>query len=136
MAKRKQTLAEGVLEAMEEISADARGIPSGVARFSLPPNATPGQAVAAMEAAMDEAEEKLRVHQAKLATEQVQSAMKATGAEADDLAAFFGVSVATVKAWEAGTKTPTGGNRRLLDDMAARPRYWRKKIREAAAALS
>lgn len=126
-------LAARLLEAMDEISADARGIPSGVARFSLPPNPKPGDALAAMEAAIAEAEGKQHAYQANRAREQVQAALTAVGAESCDVAEFLGVSVATVKAWEAGTKTPTGANLRLLTDMVARPRYWKKQLRAALA---
>jgi len=108
---------------MEEIGAGARGIPSSVARFSLPPNPKPGEAWAAVEAAAAEVEERQHAYQANRACERVQAALTAVGAESCDVAEFLGVSVATVKAWEAGTKTPTGANLRLLTDRAARPRY-------------
>ena len=138
MAKRAaqsdpKRFADRLIEAMEEIFADARGEPNGVIRFSLPPNPKPGDAWAAVEAAAAEAEERQRAHQAKLVAEKIRAVRQTVGVEDRTLSRYFGVSVATVKAWEAGTKTPTGANLHLLTDMVARPRYWKKQLRAALA---
>lgn len=131
--RKPKRFAARLTEAMEEIRADARGIRSGVVRFALPPNATPDEALEVMEAAMAEAEENERVYLAEQAREQLRAVRRVTEAEPSDLAALFGVSVATVKAWETGTKVPTGASKLLLADIAARPRYWKKKLRLALA---
>ena len=65
--------------------------------------------------------------------EKIRAVRQTVGVEDRTLSRYFGVSVATVKAWEAGTKTPTGANLRLLTDMVARPRYWKKQLRAALA---
>ena len=134
-AKRRKPkrLAARLLEAMEEIKADARGIPSGVVRFTLSPSATPAEALDVMEAAIAEAEEKERAHLAGKVQEQIRAVRQMTDAGPRDLAACFGVSVATVKAWDAGTKVPTGAHKLLLEAMVAQPRYWKKRLRLALA---
>lgn len=118
-ARRAKSVADDLAEAMHEVIADAQGRPSGVIHFTVAPDAKPGEAWAAVQ----EAKAKMTAG----------SARNAVGVSLREFTAFVGVSVATVKAWEAGTKTPTGANLHLLTDMVARPRYWKKQLRAALA---
>jgi putative transcriptional regulator len=47
-------------------------------------------------------------------------------------AGLLGVNTSTVKAWEQGRREPSATAFRLLDEIAANPRYWLKKVQRAA----
>lgn len=47
-------------------------------------------------------------------------------------AALLGVGPRTLAAWEKGTRPPPPAVALLLEDMADRPRHWKKKLAAAA----
>ena len=51
-------------------------------------------------------------------------------------ARFLGVSAQTVKAWEQGTRVPTGAVRRLLTDIRRHPDHWAARLREESVAAT
>lgn len=46
-------------------------------------------------------------------------------------AKFLGVSPATIRAWEQGSKEPSDMAKRFLDEIRRNPDYWRKRMRES-----
>lgn len=48
-------------------------------------------------------------------------------------AEFLGVSVRTVRGWESGRNAPQGVARRFMQEIAANPTYWRKRVKQAAS---
>jgi DNA-binding transcriptional regulator YiaG len=50
-------------------------------------------------------------------------------------AALVGVSPSLVKAWEQGTKAPSGVALRFLAEIRRNPKYWMQRVREAAVAV-
>ena len=62
------------------------------------------------------------------------AAREALGVSQPIFARFLGVSTQTVKAWEQGTRVPTGAVRRLLTDIRRHPDHWAARLREEATA--
>jgi DNA-binding transcriptional regulator YiaG len=50
-------------------------------------------------------------------------------------AALVGVSPSLVKAWEQGSKAPSGVALRFLAEIRRNPKYWMQRVREAAVAV-
>lgn len=48
-------------------------------------------------------------------------------------ASLIGVSAALVKAWEQGTKLPSGVALRFLAEVRRNPEYWKGRVREATS---
>jgi putative transcriptional regulator len=46
-------------------------------------------------------------------------------------AQFLGVSPATIRAWEQGTKEPSDMAKRFLDEIRRNPDYWRQRMCES-----
>lgn len=44
-------------------------------------------------------------------------------------ARFLGVSTQTVRAWEQGTKSPSGMACRFLDEISLSPEHWRERLK-------
>ena len=61
----------------------------------------------------------------------VTAARKAVGVGQSVFAELLGASLAAVRAWEEGTKTPPPMARRLLAEVAADPARWRAKLAPA-----
>jgi putative transcriptional regulator len=49
-----------------------------------------------------------------------------------NFATFMGVDASTVQSWEQGIRNPSGTARRLMQEVEADPKYWRKRIMAAA----
>jgi len=58
----------------------------------------------------------------------VAAARKALGVSQPIFAKILGASVQSVRAWEQGTKPPSGVARRLIGEIAHDPEYWRKRF--------
>lgn len=59
------------------------------------------------------------------------SAREALGLSQSLFAEWLGVGVALVRAWEGGTRSPKGADRRLLTHILNNPDLWRKEITAA-----
>src|SRR5579872_5934797 len=46
-------------------------------------------------------------------------------------AAFLGVALGTVRAWEHGRNVPSGSSARLLDEIRLNPEYWKARFASA-----
>lgn len=46
-------------------------------------------------------------------------------------AAFLGVALGTVRAWEQGRNVPSGSSARLLDEIRLNPEYWKARFASA-----
>lgn len=125
MAKPRPTTAEKVgarfIAGMQELIATAKagglaavkakhGIPPPPAVVILGPPAVSGQDVAA--------------------------ARKALGVSQPIFAKILGASVQSVRAWEQGTKPPSGVARRLIGEIRHDPDYWRKRFVPKPAAVA
>lgn len=71
-----------------------------------------------------------------LTAEQVRAARDEVRLSQAAFARFLGVGVSLVRAWEGGTRSPKGADRRLLADVLAHPDHWRERVREAVALAS
>lgn len=129
--KATMTLGERIIQSLKDIAADARGEDAGVLRYMVPHGATPEQVGAIRRAAERELRAKERKKR-QAAGAEVAKSRTALGVSVEEFAELLGVRAARVKAWEAGTKAPTGSDRLLLADIAARPKYWRKRLLPAA----
>ena len=58
----------------------------------------------------------------------VVAARDALGVSQPVFAKILGVSAQSVKAWEQGTKPPSGIARRLIGEICATPEHWRKRF--------
>ncbi len=54
------------------------------------------------------------------------------GASQPVFAALIGVSPQTVKAWEQGSKKPSGAARRMLSEIDVEPAYWLRRMAQLA----
>lgn len=61
----------------------------------------------------------------------VKAVREAVGASQAIFAKLVGADIGTVQSWEQGKRTPSPMARRFLDEIAARPAYFRKRIRDA-----
>ncbi len=71
-----------------------------------------------------------------LSAEQVRAARDGVRLSQAAFARFLGVGVSLVRAWESGTRSPKGADRRLLADLLAHPDHWRARVREAVSRAS
>ncbi len=58
----------------------------------------------------------------------VKAARQALGVSQPVFALILGASVQAVRAWEQGTKPPSGVARRLIGEIRHDPAYWRKRF--------
>ena len=133
----KPTFGQRLVEGMKEVLREVSGEDTDCLRFTIPKNATLEQ----ISAAWDEAEKKLLAKQmarkmklappAEVSAARVKAGRDALGLSQQVFADFLGVGVALVRAWEGGTRSPKGADRRLLADIVARPDYWRDQVRLA-----
>jgi len=121
------TLGESIVRGLKDIAADARGEDVGVLRYTMPHGATAAQVRAIRSAAEKELRAKEREKRLKAGAE-VAKSRAALEVSVEAFAELLGVTAARVKAWEAGTKVPAGSDHLLLTDIAARPKYWRKRL--------
>jgi DNA-binding transcriptional regulator YiaG len=61
----------------------------------------------------------------------VRAAREALGVSQAVFAKFLGVSLKTVCAWEQGTNPPKDIACRFMDEIRAKPLFWRKRLKEA-----
>ncbi len=66
----------------------------------------------------------------------VAAARKALGVSQPIFAKILGASVQSVRAWEQGTKPPSGVARRLIGEIRHDPEYWRKRFVPKPAAVA
>jgi putative transcriptional regulator len=59
---------------------------------------------------------------------EVKAARQALGVSQPVFALILGASVQAVRAWEQGTKPPSGVARRLIGEIRHDPAYWRKRF--------
>lgn len=59
---------------------------------------------------------------------QVKAVREKVGVSQPVFAALLGVSPQTIKAWEQGTKRPTGAARRMLGEIDSEPSYWLRRL--------
>ena len=124
--KTTMTLGESIVQGLKDIAADARGEDVGVLRYTVPHGGTAEHVRAIRSAAERELLAKEREKRRQAGAE-VAKSRAALGVSVEEVAELLEASVARVKAWEAGTKAPTGSDR-LLTDIAARPKYWRNRL--------
>ncbi len=125
--KATMSLGDSIIQGLKDIAADARGEEVGVLRYTVPHGATAEQVRAIRAAAEKELRVKEREKRRKAGAE-VAKSRTVLGVSAEEFAELLGVSVGRVKAWETGARVPTGSDRLLLSDIAARPKYWRKRL--------
>lgn len=58
----------------------------------------------------------------------VKEAREALNTSQRIFAAFLGVSLKTVQAWEQGVNTPSGAAARFMDEIRLDPEHWRKRL--------
>jgi len=63
-----------------------------------------------------------------VADDDVIAAREALGVSQSVFAKILGASVQSVRAWEQGTKSPSGAVRRLIGEIRHDPDYWRKRF--------
>lgn len=136
----RPTFGQRLVEGMQEVLREVSGEDTDCIRFTIPRGATAEE----ISAAWDEAEKKLLAKQtarklklappAEVPAARVKAGRGALGLSQQVFADFLGVGVALVRAWEGGTRSPKGADRRLLADIAARPDYWREQVRLAKRA--
>jgi DNA-binding transcriptional regulator YiaG len=61
---------------------------------------------------------------------QVKETRKVLRASQSVFARVLGVSVKTVRAWEQGFNTPSDMACRFMDEIRAKPEYWRSRMRD------
>lgn len=71
-----------------------------------------------------------------LTAEQVRAARDGVRLSQAAFARFLGIGVSLVRAWEGGTRSPKGADRRLLADLLAHPNHWRARVKEAVSRTS
>lgn len=64
----------------------------------------------------------------------VVAARRSLGVSQGDFAKILGVSAQSVRAWEQGTKPPSGVARRLIGEIRDKPDYWRQRFQLHAVA--
>ena len=65
---------------------------------------------------------------AAMSGDRVRAVRESLGLAPSPFAAFLGVPMPTVRAWEAGTERPTGTARRFLEEIAAEPSHFRTRV--------
>ena len=63
----------------------------------------------------------------------VKATRKLLGASQSVFAQFLGVSVRSVRAWEAGRKGPLDSVARFMDEIRHNPEYMRQRLRESVS---
>ena len=136
----RPTFGQRLVEGMREVLREVSGEDTDCIRFTIPRGATLEQISAAHDAAYEALLAKQTARKLKLAppaevpAARVKAGRDALGLSQQVFADFLGVGVALVRAWEGGTRSPKGADRRLLADIVARPAYWRDQVRLAKRA--
>ena len=63
-----------------------------------------------------------------ITSEAVVAARESLGVSQTVFAMILGVSSQSVRAWEQGTKPPSGAARRLIGEIHATPEHWKKRF--------
>ena len=72
----------------------------------------------------------------ELTADQVRTARDSLHLSQAAFAQFLGIGVSLVRAWEGGTRSPKGADRRLLADLLAHPAHWQARVKEAVSRAS
>lgn len=113
MAQQKPSIADQIVEGLEEFAADLKS----------------GQDIGAK---YNTRKLTLAVRPSHYDADRVRATRQALDASQSIFAQFVGASLETVRAWEQGKKTPSGIAARFLDEINRDKPYWQERLKALA----
>ncbi len=134
--KNPGSLGKKLIQGLEDILADSQGKDAGVTRYTIPKGATAEEIGCVRRTAGKATARKLKlIAPPEIDAKKVKAIRDSFQLSQQMFADFIGVGVALVRAWEGGTRSPKGADRRLFADIHDRPEYWAAQVASALVSL-